>query len=249
MIKLIKLLIIGNILYLLYDLWINQYAFLSALLQKFDLHNIVYYIIYDISPFGSHLWFIWALIYCYILFYILAKFSINPRKLYKFIPILLFALLFMAEFSKVIGITFPLEYYRNFLFMGLPFFTLGYFIRDRKGTLVKLSDLSLVIFAALGFIFTIIEVIIAGKSDIFLGTIIFSVSVLLWCVKNPDKLNFKVTEFIGGKLYTSMYILHVLVLMILIQVIPYLLFVSCFVVTAMLSAVIYIITSRLGINL
>lgn len=112
-----------------------------------------------------------------------------------------------------------------------------------------MSDLSLVIFSVLGFIFTIIEVIIAGKSDIFLGTIIFSVSVLLWCVKNPDKLNFKVTEFIGGKLYTSMYILHVLVLMILIQVIQYWLFVACFVVTAMLSAVIYIITSRLGINL
>lgn len=78
MIKLIKLLIIGNILYLLYDLWINQYAFLSALLQKFDLHNIFYYVVYDISSFGPHLWFIWALIYCYLLFYILAKFSINP---------------------------------------------------------------------------------------------------------------------------------------------------------------------------
>ena len=34
MIKLIKLLIIGNILYLLYDLWINQYAFLVSIITK-----------------------------------------------------------------------------------------------------------------------------------------------------------------------------------------------------------------------
>ena len=155
----------------------------------------------------------------------------------------------MSEFSKMIGMAVPLEYYRNFLFMGLPFFMLGYYFHDKKDTLIKLSNLSITGLAIFGFLLTVFEALFFGKLDMFLGTIVFTVFVFIWCVKNPNKLNFRITEFIGGKLYTSMYILHVLVLMLLLPIIQAWLFVACFVVTAIISAIIYIITRKLNIKL
>lgn len=250
MVKLIKLLIIGNILYFLFEFYTYYSGNLSmVILEKFSLYRIFYYIIYDISPFGTHLWFLFALIYCYLLFYILTKFSISPRKLYKFIPLLIVVSLFMSEFCKLIGMIFPPEYYRNFLFMGLPFFTLGYYIHDNECKLCKLSNSSAIILAVFGFLLTILEVSFVGMSEIFVGTIIFIIFVFIWCIKNPNKLYFKITDFIGGKIFASMYILHVLVLMILEKIIQTHLFIVCFILTAVISTIIYLINTKLKIKL
>lgn len=248
-VKLIKLFIIANIIYFLYESYYTGNNLLMIILQKFDLNHIVYYIIYDISPFGTHLWFLFALIYCYLLFYILTKFSINLKILYKFIPILFIVSLFLAEFSKLMGLIFPLEYYRNFLFIGLPFFTLGYYIHDNKCNLNKLSNLSAIILAIVGFLLTILEVTFVGMTEIFAGTIIFIIFVFIWCLKNPNKLYFKITDFIGGKLYTSIYILHVLVIMSLDTRIQAPLFIVCFITTTIISTIIYFINTKLNIKL
>lgn len=97
--------------------------------------------------------------------------------------------------------------------MGLPFFTLGYLIHDKKDILTeKISNSFLIAFGIFGLLLTILEVIVVGKLDVYIGTIIFSVCIFIWCVKNPDTLNFKINEFIGEKLYILIYILHLMVL-------------------------------------
>ncbi|MBR0271194.1 MAG: acyltransferase [Methanobrevibacter sp.] len=249
MVKLIKLFIIANIVYFLFEFYTVYFGNLTALiLEKFTLYDIFYYFTYDVSPFGTHLWFIFALIYCYLLFYILTKFCVKPKILYKFIPILIAATLFMSEFCKLIGMTFPLEYYRNFLFMGLPFFTIGYYIHDNESNLNKLSNTSAIILAFSGILLTILEVSFVGMSEIFVGTVIFITFVFIWCVKNPNRLYFRITDFIGGKLFTSMYILHVLVIMILAETIQTPSFIACSVLTVLISTLIYLINTKLNIK-
>ena len=248
LVKLIKLFILANLIYLVYDILTNK-NILSVFLQAFDLNNIFNYIFLNVSPFGFHLWFILVLICCYILYFILTKFSINPNVLYRYVPILLIACLFIGEFSQRVGLIYPIEYYRNFLLMGLPFFTLGYYIHDKKEVLINnISNFSIVILAIFGFLLTILEVLVVGKSDLFTGTILFTVFVFLWCVKNPDKLNFKITELIGGKLYTSIYILHPLVMYVIVLNYGYFNPVVHFILTTVLSGVIYLITSKLNLN-
>ncbi len=140
-----------------------------------------------------------------------------------------------------------LKYYRNFLFMGLPFFTLGYLIHDKKDILTeKITNSFLIAFGIFGLLLTILKVIVVGKLDVYIGTIIVSVCIFIWCVKNPDTLNFKITEFIGGKLYILIYILHLMVLWIINPQFGYLNPIICFIATTIICAIIYFILKAIG---
>jgi len=240
--KLIKLLLIGSFLYFIYMLLADLPQFLELL----NLDTIFNLVMFDITPFGFHLWFILALIYCYVLYYFLIKFHINPNRLYKFIPILVLFSLFLSEYCAKAGIFFSFEYYRNFLLMGLPFFTLGYLIHDKKDILIEnISNSFLIGFGVFSFLLTILEVLTIGKLDIFLGTIIFSLCIFIWCIKNPNTLNFKITEFIGRKLHSSIYILHLMIYWIISPDLGYLNPIICFIPTTIICTIIYVIISKL----
>lgn len=236
-IRLIKLLIVSNILYFIYYIITNKYDSINRILSIFYPNQILKYLIFNISPTASHLWFIEALIYCYVIYYILSNYNINKDKLYKYIPILLLVCLMM------IYVNIPKMYYQNFLFMGLPFFTLGYFIHDKKEYLInKASNTYLIIFMILGCLLTILEAQAIGKSDIFIGSsIILSTSLFLWCIKNPYKLNFKISGFIGGNLYAIMYVLHLMIIKSIFHVKSYLNPIIAFIITAIVSYIIYLI--------
>ena len=66
----------------------------------------------------------------------------------------------------------------------------------------------------LGCILTTIEVLSVGKLELYFGTILVSMGLFLFAVKNPKLLRFKPLEFVGEKLYTWIYILHVMALKI-----------------------------------
>lgn len=244
-IRLVKLFVIGNILYLGFDIYTCKISDFSSIVSVFDLNHLFNYIFLDVSPWGVHLWFILALIYCYVLYYILTKINISPQSLYKYVPILVLFALFLGEFTQKMGINFPIGYYRNFLFMGLPFFTLGFFLHEKDKILINFSNLSLISLAAFGFLLTILEVLVVGKSDIFVGTIIFAVSIFIWCIKNPNKLKFGVTEFIGGKLYALIYILHFLIVQCINSNLGYLRPIIAFIVAVIVSSIIYIVFNQL----
>ena len=80
-IRLVKLFVIGNILYLGFDIYTCKISDFSSIVSVFDLNHLFNYIFLDVSPWGVHLWFILALIYCYALYYILTKINISPQSL------------------------------------------------------------------------------------------------------------------------------------------------------------------------
>lgn len=242
-IRLTKLLIISSILFIIFNFFI---------FQKLDINNVnllkqaFNIIIFDNYFYGGHLWFIGALIYCYIFYYLLGKFKIDFKNIYIYIPILLIICLLLSEFAKNIGISIPNYYYRNFLFMGLPFFSIGHFIHHYQENFLEDISNKPLILTVLGACFLImIEVLHVGMVSIYVGTTILSISIFLWCVKNPNKLKkFRISGFIGGRLYTSMYILHFLILLYF-QVnsisLGYFAPIAIFIITAVISYIIYLI--------
>lgn len=258
--KLIKLLLIASVLYFVY----MAFAKFPDLLLKLNLNALLDLIIFNVTPFGFHLWFILALIFCYLLYYTLIKLQIKPNTLYKYIPILILFSLVLGEFfmlifvevyakgniSESIELSFlTFKYYRNFLFTGLPFFTLGYLIHDKKDILIKnLSNSLLIALGIFGLLLTFLEVLVVGKVDVYIGSIIFAVCAFIWCVKNPNTLNFKITEFIGGKLYGLIYILHLMILWIINPQFGYLNPIICFIPTTIICAIIYFILRKIGLE-
>lgn len=161
--KLIKLLIISNVIYFIYFLITNQINFQNLYLSIFNIKNIFNVLFLNVSPTAIHLWFLQALIYCYIIYTVLIK--TNESNLTKFFPLLLIISLFIGEFSQKLGFTFPPTFYRNFLLMGLPFFTLGYMINDKDGMINIFSNLSLSKLLIFSLLLTIFESIILENQN------------------------------------------------------------------------------------
>lgn len=214
--------------------------------------NLYEYIIFNTSPTGGHLWFIQALIYCYILFYILAKLDINANKLYKYVPILLLFCLAFGEFSHLISNPYPLYVNRSFLFTGLPFFVLGYLIHDKEHKLKNISDKFIIYTIILGIFLSALEFLKVGTVEMYIGTILISTMIFIYCVKYPLKLDYKVTGWIGGKLYTPMYLLHLIPYYAIVVDYTTLSFISPFIVffvTILLSLIVYFLDTKLNIKI
>lgn len=80
-----------------------------------------------------HLWFLPALLYCYLLFALTARFRLC-KQAYVLIPVLLLIHFGMEEFSTFL---FPEKHFRvmqfrNYLFTGFPFFMLGHLIHRHQ---------------------------------------------------------------------------------------------------------------------
>ena len=213
--RLLKLLIFGIILYVAYYMIFNPNY---HVLNIFKIDSIFKYIVFNVSPAGVHLWFLEALLYCYILFYIFCKLDIKPKILYYLIPFLLYGTLLLCEVSTFMQVNIENMYYRNFLFMGLPFFTLGYLVRDKQDEISEMFSNSFLILSIIGMaLLVILESSIVGTCDLYIGTIFLSLAIFIWSVKNPQKLKLKISSWIGANLYSYMYFLHILIYSYLIQ--------------------------------
>ena len=209
-IRLIYLIIISNVLYIVffsltqpdYNLW-----------SLFNLDSFMDYILFNIAPGAYHLWFLQALLYCYLFFWAITKLNIRPNRFYVLIPVLLAVNLFLGEFYTLSGNHVHYMYYRNFLFTGLPFFLLGFYIHDRHEMIGEFFSMQAsIIFIIASFAVILFELsFITQLVDLSLGSLLLSVALFILCVNNPGA-NVKVVSWIGGNLYTSMYILHLMVI-------------------------------------
>ena len=109
------------------------------------------------------------------------------------------------------------------------------------------ETLILITFGIFGLLLTVLEVLVEWEiRHIYIGTIIFSLCIFILCIKNPYSLNFKITDFIGGKLYILIYILHLMILWIINPQFGYLNPIVCFIPTTIISAIIYFILKAIG---
>lgn len=249
-IKLVKLLILSNLLYLSLTLYFGNCPLnLSSI---FDLNNLIRYFVFNATPdiLGGHLWFVQALIYCYVIFLIFKKCGFDPSKLYKIIPILLLVSLIITEFSSIAGINIDGYYCKNFLLMGLPFYMLGYLINDKKSYVITISNKAIIGAILFGIVLTVLEIIFTGVyTTLYVGTIVLTISIFIFCIKNPQTFKFKIFEWIGGNLYTYIYVLHLIFVGTVMHRFNLGLFspIIVFVITIFVSTVVYLLNKKFNI--
>ena len=247
-IRLIILIIISNIIYtLFYSITDPNYKIMSL----FTVKQCITYIFFNVAPSkGYHLWFLQALLYCYLIFWGMTKLKVKISKGYILIPILILLALIFCELFIFMGIKIHPMYYRNFLFMGLPFFYLGYFIHDKESKINEMPNLFTIVCIIASVIITLLEFsIMPGRMDITLGSTLLAISLFILCVNNPN-YDIPIISWIGGNLYTSMYILHLLVILIvnlwLKLDLGYFNLIIYFAVTALISLAIHIIIQSIN---
>lgn len=95
------------------------------------------WVVLNDCPFGFHLWYLYAYIYVLMIVMVIDKYE-QWRWLFISIPLLLLTDLSFGKYSLVLlNREYPFIFVRNFLFVGLPYFALGAFLKQRNGSLMK----------------------------------------------------------------------------------------------------------------
>ena len=175
-------------------------------------NNIFAFIVLNSVPGAGHLWFLFSLLYSYIFLKIL--YCSGKWKIINLFPaILILTVLIPYAFvfyGRITGfkINLPISLFRNWLFVGLPFVSIGVIINRSIECVRQFRASSYATISVVGMVLSLIERSILKKNmDLYFGTIIAIVALFLFvCVEPGNKLS--VLGYIGKKMSTKIYILH-----------------------------------------
>lgn len=185
--------------------------------------------VYDGSYVFDHLWYLFALIYVYVLIIIFAPLM---KRFKALVMALLLGLLFFGQWLRIyypirpfdISIHTPFML-RNWLLFGMPFVLLGVVIGEfldnpenqflGKEPAMKAKSLGRagIILIASGVVMSIVEDVIFKQQEIYIGSVIIVIGILLFAQTRPScgKFLWKL-----GKMGSSnIYFYHVLVIAVL----------------------------------
>lgn len=216
--KIFILLIEANVIYVLWKLFVSlingNFAAFNNLRSLLTWRNFLFF---NESPFRSHLWYLGAVLYVLIIVFLADKIKI-PKIWYKIsIPVLLLCNFIFGEFALLVfGRKFGVYIPRNFLFMGLPFFCIGYCVKNGFGKRIKKNVLwfSVFLFSALSIVerYALKSIGIPPKQELYISTVFCAVSVFLLALNSKPCEKMKFAAVIGRKYCTWCYILHLVVL-------------------------------------
>lgn len=166
------------------------------------------FILLNSVPCSMHLWYIVAYIYVLLIILLVDRFNLY-KWLFFITPILLLTALTIGKYSEIIlGHSFPANYTRNFLFTGLPFFTLGMLIKKAK----QLPNIYVIgVLCIVFYIVGIIEVLnVKNLGDYYASTIFLSLSIFILFI-NIKQGKDNIFSRIGRKDSLYIYLLHFII--------------------------------------
>lgn len=164
---------------------------------------------------AEFLWFLPALLYAYGIFFGFEKLGIT-KKTAILVPLLSVSGVLFRELKEILPnapeILDRAYLYRNFLFVGLPFLLMGYFIRVHQEKLTeKLSDASLILMMLIGFGESIAVDLLHTQKSVYLGTILAVFALFVLIVKKEDNVHVPHLASLGADYSLYIYIFHILV--------------------------------------
>ncbi|MFQ9516397.1 MAG: acyltransferase family protein [Eubacterium sp.] len=191
----------------------NRIDFVLFIETHCTLKNWINFFIFNQLSFGGTLWFLFALLYCYIILIL-----VNKKNWYKgtyiAIPVLIILHIIsrgIIQYFNLIDENINIIFYRNFIFMGFPFFMLGNFIHKYEERVVNIfSNKKLLGFIGVGLAISCIERLVVPL-ELFWGTVAATFCIFVFAVRNPEKKIVPVIADIGDKYSMPVYIFHPIV--------------------------------------
>ena len=180
-----------------------------AVAEFFSPASFWQFILWNQSPFMYHLWFLGALLYCYLFYSLLLRFQLEER-VYILIPLCLAANLILGEGLGILGSKVPVFYMRNFWVTGLPFFLWGHWFAGKQKKLSTRPGF-LVCAAAAGACLSMGEMLASGGAELYLGTIVAVGSLFLFALQKPALGRGSLLAHIGEKDSQHIYLWQVIV--------------------------------------
>lgn len=185
-----------------------------------DGERIKKWLLWNVDPFGGHLWYLSAAALCYGVLWLYTRLQRGGRVryglLYGVSACLLAAHFAMDEFSALTGIAVHYTIPRSGIFTGIPMFAMGIFLRQHRDplTAVLTAGKSAVVLTC-SIAVSLLEWKIFGGRELYLGSVLTVAAVLLLAVQMPNITD----RFPGmetgiakcGAVSTGIYLLHLAV--------------------------------------
>lgn len=181
---------------------------------------------------SSHIWYLNALLYVLLIAFAFRKLKIF-KLLYYFTPIFLICGFILECFSKqLFGVNFSdggkYYYYRNFITVGIPYFCIGNLLRSFKLYELKFKNAVLLVLSLFLLMLSFVEFRIekhfglTTNGEFFILTPFYSTGIFLFFHnvferREPNKVG-KIAALIGEKYVIWIYLFHLPVIVIIIDV-------------------------------
>lgn len=208
----VRILVFGIILYLIFNVLNNG---VESVVKSISIGNVAKFLLLNAPQISAaHLWFVSALIYSYLIFFLIYKAKLLKKRILISV-ILLTIHIAIAEILPLFGMKLPHPVVRNAYLFGVPFLLIGNWLRDNEeltgNNIIKERFLKTIV--GLGILASCIEKYLLSPNDLlelYVGSIISSVGLFLICIKKPT-CKCEIMAYIGRKYSLGIYILHPLV--------------------------------------
>ncbi|MBR5947734.1 MAG: acyltransferase [Clostridia bacterium] len=156
--------------------------------SKFEitLPRVVDWVVFN-RPFyiASQLWFLYALLYDYIIFALVEKFGLR-RIAYFAMFALAGAYILLAQGAHIAHISVDKLYYRNFLVLGFPFFTFGFYLHEKQDG-INISNTALIAALIISTVLCPVERLVLGRDfGVNIVSFVQVAALFVLCIKNPS---------------------------------------------------------------
>ena len=168
--------------------------------------------------YAAILWYMVALIYCYITFYFLIKYN-KKRIIYVLLAITVPLRIAVGIYVSTTGASWHIR--DNYLFGVLPMMCIGYVISDHKEKVKKLSPAILITGTVLSAVlmFVSINFKISGLDLSQPFIMLFAILLFMTGIRNPEWYIVKPIAYLGQKDTLYIYLFHVIVILVLRSII------------------------------
>lgn len=176
--------------------------------MMFNKTALVNWVLFNQDPFIYIMWFTSALLYCYLLMWLVNHFN-GYRLFYALIPVLLVIHLSMGNAVALFGIETPKIYYRNFLLFGIPFFMLGNWLHKHQIMVMeKFCVKRCWRILLLGALLSVGEWFLLGRHEMYIGSILIVLGAFTLALHQPEKKENSFITKIGAEYSLFIYIVH-----------------------------------------
>ena len=197
----------------LYEIVVN--GSIKGMAQYFTAKSITDFLLYNLSPFSEHLWFLGSLLYALLIMLLLNKLKVLKYAMFA-APALVAAYVILMH----MGVGEPYQL-RNALFVGLGYTMMGMLIRrfEKKILDHKFSALVLWILFVICCITAIFELngYKQGIAVPFVSCEILLYVIVLLCLKYPDFGKGTYAEWLGHECSLTVYIMHIAVMLLFLM--------------------------------
>lgn len=159
---------------------------------------------------APHLWFMGALVYCYLFYRLLARKRLEERA-YLLIPVLLAANLLLGEGRGLTGIAVPVRWIRSFWLTGFPFFLWGswFACREKQGRLQLHRGAGMALVVG-GMLLSSVECLWSGYDELYVGSILTAGGLFSLALAFADLGKGSLLARIGERDSANIYLWHML---------------------------------------